>query len=157
MMPVVAGSRALPMGLIASGRQRFFAMLPPIVFPLAAVFVAAIYLLAWKWRTDLLIDTLRKARRLFTVIVATPTELRMEGSGLPGTASLQWPSNQISDIRPAPWTLRLWWRSTPPALRISLHDGDPLDIILGTDDAELAIVAALLRQAVGASQPVVST
>ena len=128
--------------------------LPPIVYPLFAVFVAAIYLLAWRLRTAALTDTLHRTCQQVTVISTTPVELRIESEGPLGTASDRLPALQILDIQPSPLTLHRWWASEPFTLRITMIDTRVIDVLHGRDEAELDAVARALRKAMNVPEKV---
>jgi hypothetical protein len=137
----------LPLCLIAFGRDRFFAMLPSVVFPLAAVFVAAVYLLTWKWRTDVFTEALHAARREGTAIFASPEELRIESDGPAGAVCNSITAAEIREIRSSPHTFERFWRSELPCLQIVLREGRLMEILDGYDEAELHAVAASVRTA----------
>ncbi len=120
--------------------------LPPIVFPIIAVFVAAIYLLAWKGRFDAGMDLLNEARSQVTILFANSTELRIEVGGPLGCVSSRINASRIVEILPAPITFRCWWAARLPALRLVLKDAEPIDVLPGRDQAELQAVAAMLRR-----------
>lgn len=129
--------------------------LPSIVYPLFGVFVAAIYLLAWKLRAEAATDALHKASRQVTVISTTPAELRIETQGPFGAASHRIPAVDITDIRRSPMTLKLWWEAGSLMLRMTMRDARTIDVLPGRDDAELDAVAATLRKALGVPEKVV--
>lgn len=129
--------------------------LPPLVFPIIAVFIAAIYLLAWKARFDTAINLLNDACSHLTHLVATAQELEIEIQGPRSSISRQIAASHILEIRPAPMSFRLWWAATLPVLRITLQDAEPIDVLPGRDEAELEAVAAMLRRALRVPEPVV--
>ena len=120
--------------------------LPPFVFPIIAVFVAAIYLLAWKGRADAATELLHQARGQVTVLHAKPVSLRIDVTGLRVLARQTIEASSILGIRPTPITLRRWWAANLPALRIILKDAAPIDVLPGRDDLELEAIAAMLRR-----------
>jgi hypothetical protein len=129
--------------------------LPPIVYPLFGVFVAAIYLLAWKLRVEAATDALHQASRQVTVISTTPAELRIETEGPFGTASHRIPAADIADIHRLPMKLKLWWEAASPMLRVTMRDARTIDVLPGRDEAELDAVAATLRKALKVPESVV--
>src|SRR5258706_15675725 len=83
--------------------------LPRAVFPIAALFVAAVYLLAWKFRRDGSLDALAKVRCEVTVIEAAPAELTIEARGPKGNASHRIAAKDLVAIElSAITTKRLW-------------------------------------------------
>jgi len=130
--------------------------LPPFVFPIIAVFIAAIYLLAWKARFDTAIDMLNDARSQLTLLTATAQELQIEIQRPHNPITRQIAASLISDIRPAPMSFHHWWAATLPVLRITLQNAEPIDVLPGRDEAELQAVAAMLRRALSLPEKVIN-
>src|SRR5205807_1357987 len=86
------------------------ANLPRIVFPIAALFCAAVYLMSWKLRSDAFIDMLTEARRQVTILEATAAELRIETSGPFGSASHRIRAADVLAIQFSQMGLRNWWK-----------------------------------------------
>ena len=139
----------VPTMLIAASRPYFAASLPPVIYPLLGIFVAAIYLLAWKWRYDHRIDAIHKARAQTTFVSASSAELHIEITGPLGDESHRIESQIIGEIHPQRPTFQEWWRFALPSLRIHLRDGRRIDIMRGRDESELAAIAANLRRVLG--------
>ncbi len=143
----VTGTTFVVMFLYESvNRGRGFS-LPAVIFPIIAVFVAAVYLLAWKGRSDAAIDLLHQARSESTVLFADSNELRIEIDGPRGSIHKQFNASSIVAISRAPITFSHWWSAKLPTLRIVLKDARLIDVLPGRDEAELQVVAAILRHA----------
>ena len=133
------------------------ASISPIVYPILSVFIAAIYLLAWKTRFDTAIDLLNVARSQMTILHGTENELRIELNGPRGAASHRVEASEIVGIHPAPMTFGRWWTAELPVLRIDLRDDYFIDLLPGRDDAELEAVAAILRNVLSVPENVFAT
>ena len=150
----VTGTTFVVMFLYESvNRGRGFS-LPAVIFPIIAVFIAAVYLLAWKGRSDAAIDLLHQARRERTVLFADSNELRIEIDGPRGSIHKQFDASSLTAISRAPITFSHWWNARLPTLRIILKDAAPIDVLPGRDEAELQAVAAILRHALAVPEKV---